>query len=279
MAEGRIVLRSIVKSKKFMSLNSDNVRLFYLLLIPFTDTNGRIEGDPDLVRAMIYPRRKDIEDFQITKLLSELVSAGLILWYESGDDWFIEIVKFREGQRNLRADREATPTIPGPDNTTGMIEGPRQCPKKIKAPKVADFPNPTQDPNKAPDVPDEFKQKTTPATNDGFDEFWTVYPKKVGKREAKKAWDKLKKERPPTPEIVAKVEALKTTEKWKKEGGQFIPNPATWLNAGGWDDELKTELFEKPPPKTESEQPKFCIKCRRRLEPDGSCSRCEEEMG
>ena len=31
-----------------------------------------------------------------------------------------------------------------------------------------------------------------------------------------------------------------TTAQWTKEGGQYIPNPTTWLNQGRWDD--KTEI-------------------------------------
>jgi hypothetical protein len=27
------------------------------------------------------------------------------------------------------------------------------------------------------------------------------------------------------------------SEDWTKEGGQYIPYPATWLNAKGWEDE------------------------------------------
>lgn len=29
----------------------------------------------------------------------------------------------------------------------------------------------------------------------------------------------------------------KTTEEWKKDNGQFIPHPASWLNSKRWEDE------------------------------------------
>lgn len=28
-----------------------------------------------------------------------------------------------------------------------------------------------------------------------------------------------------------------TTEEWKKDNGQFIPHPASWLNSKRWEDE------------------------------------------
>lgn len=92
----------------------------------------------------------------------------------------------------------------------------------------------------------EAKTETTPkapkgAGVEGFAEFWKTYPKKVGKDAAEKAWDRKVK----TPETIkAILEAVKTqasSDAWKKEGGQFVPNPATWLNAGRWKDEMPGE--------------------------------------
>ena len=71
-----------------------------------------------------------------------------------------------------------------------------------------------------------------------FDEFWKLYPRKVGKAAALKSWKKIK----PTAElferILTAVEAAKNSQQWQKDGGQYIPHPATWLNQGRWDDEL-----------------------------------------
>ena len=35
----------------------------------------------------------------------------------------------------------------------------------------------------------------------------------------------------------AEVNAQKLSRQWQKDGGQYIPNPATWLNQGRWEDE------------------------------------------
>ena len=73
----------------------------------------------------------------------------------------------------------------------------------------------------------------------GFDEFWIAYPKKIGKSAALKKWEGLKRtgRLPPTPELVSAVERQKTWEQWQKDEGQYIPNPATWLNQGRWEDQ------------------------------------------
>jgi hypothetical protein len=73
-----------------------------------------------------------------------------------------------------------------------------------------------------------------------FEAFWTAYPKKKNKGSAEK-WFKNHK---PTKELVDKmvemIEKQKNTIDWKKNDGQFIPYPSTWLNAKGWEDEIET---------------------------------------
>ena len=39
--------------------------------------------------------------------------------------------------------------------------------------------------------------------------------------------------------MIAAIAEQEKSEQWQKEGGQFVPNPATWLNQGRWDDEIR----------------------------------------
>ena len=72
-----------------------------------------------------------------------------------------------------------------------------------------------------------------------FDTFWREYPKKKSKGQARKAFDKaLKKTDFDT--IMTALRALKETKQWTKNDGEFVPYPATWLNAEGWEDEVKS---------------------------------------
>jgi len=70
----------------------------------------------------------------------------------------------------------------------------------------------------------------------GFDAFWASYPNKKGKQAAIKAWEHAKS-KPDHQIIIAAVERQKTWPAWIKDGGQYIPNPATWLNQGRWEDQ------------------------------------------
>lgn len=81
----------------------------------------------------------------------------------------------------------------------------------------------------------------------GFDEFWAAYPRKVGKKPAKAAWDKLKPDVQLVEQMIGAVETAKKTNQWCREDGRFIPNPTTWLNQGRWEDELQNDGQEMIP--------------------------------
>ncbi len=73
---------------------------------------------------------------------------------------------------------------------------------------------------------------------DGFSEFWSMYPRKVGKTAAHKAWIRAI-------EAGAKPETI-LAELRKQVPGyrdpQYTPHPTTWLNQGRWQDEPTLEF-------------------------------------
>lgn len=71
--------------------------------------------------------------------------------------------------------------------------------------------------------------------------FWKAYPKKVGKDAALKAWKKRNGTRPGIDAIIKAIEEQKRSDQWTRDSGQYIPNPATWINQGRWDDEVETQ--------------------------------------
>jgi len=77
---------------------------------------------------------------------------------------------------------------------------------------------------------------------DDFDAFWKAYPKKVAKADARKAWVQTKDVRPDITTLINAITANCKTESWMKNGGTFIPYPATWLRGERWDDELEVKL-------------------------------------
>lgn len=71
-----------------------------------------------------------------------------------------------------------------------------------------------------------------------FNTFWKEYPRKVSKGNAEKWFKRNKPDKYLVALMVEKLKVLKQSEQWSKENGKFIPYPASWLNAKGWEDEV-----------------------------------------
>jgi hypothetical protein len=71
----------------------------------------------------------------------------------------------------------------------------------------------------------------------GFMRFWSEYPaheRKVGKSACARLW-KRKKLEAITEQVIASLERCKASRDWTKNGGEFIPGPASWLNKTPWE--------------------------------------------
>lgn len=78
-----------------------------------------------------------------------------------------------------------------------------------------------------------------------FEEFWQRYPRKKDKGSALKAWGKLNVD----DEMWAK---MKNTWEWQiaefqQKDIKYVPYPATYLNAQGWESEPDQQTFAKAP--------------------------------
>lgn len=74
--------------------------------------------------------------------------------------------------------------------------------------------------------------------SDLFNQFWTAYPKHIAKQSAVKAFEKLKPDEKLLEAMLKAIARQKESKQWEKDGGVFIPYPATWLNQRRWEDEL-----------------------------------------
>lgn len=75
-----------------------------------------------------------------------------------------------------------------------------------------------------------------------FEEWYKAYPKKRGVGDARKAWNQTAKVRPPLEVMLKTLAVQKTSNDWLKDGGQFIPYPATYLRREQWADVEEVEL-------------------------------------
>jgi hypothetical protein len=75
-----------------------------------------------------------------------------------------------------------------------------------------------------------------------FNEFWSQYPRRVGRYKAEKCWQRM-----PERDKYLALEALalwKQTAQWNSGGGLFIPYASTYLHQQRWLDEPFSGAFE-----------------------------------
>jgi len=123
MARGRMVNREICMDRKISDLSCDLSRLAFTWLVSFADKEGRVRGDPAIVRSMLFPRRDDVTVEQVESYITEWADASLIVWYETHDDMWIWFPAFEKNQPGLRKEREPESIIPPLSDDCRILDG------------------------------------------------------------------------------------------------------------------------------------------------------------
>lgn len=86
---------------------------------------------------------------------------------------------------------------------------------------------------------DEFAKKAAErGTSADFERFYAAYPNKKNPGAAFKTYAKVTKIHPHA-KIMAGLDRALNSQEWAKDEGRYIPYPASWLNADGFDSEYK----------------------------------------
>lgn len=106
---------------------------------------------------------------------------------------------------------------------------------------------PSERPANAQQAPNVFSIETRrEITSSNFSAFYSVYPKKKNRADAERAFAKLN----PSAELFSKMMAALAWQTkqpdWVKDGGQYVPLPASWLNKRRWEDEKPLAQATRP---------------------------------
>lgn len=82
-------------------------------------------------------------------------------------------------------------------------------------------------------------------SDQGFEEFWSLYPRKAGKRAAQNAWRRLAPDPTLRARILAAVQAQRQSDGWCRDEGRYVPHPGRWLADRRWEDEAVPEANAK----------------------------------
>ena len=161
--------------------------------------------------------------------IEKLLEVGL--WEQADGGYLVSrYLQYQPPKSSVVAEREAARKRMSHARTNSQ-----RCSDDVRPNMERTSPNPVPVP-----IPKEEKTRSlTFAASDDFDRFWQAYPRRVGKQAALKAWRAALKRGAESELILAAAASYAASVSGADP--QFIAHPATWLNAGRYEDE--------PPPK------------------------------
>lgn len=220
-------------------------------------------GDLDGITPRMIARAAQW-DGPAEKLSTALIRAG---WLDESDDgklaihdWYEytgKLIDQRQAEKERSQRRRAAAAASANGNTDDQqtTDGqPQDGRRKAKGRVDQSRQDQTKESKDPPSPSGEGEAAGKSAIEVRFAEFWSAYPKKVAKQYALKAWKRLKPDADLHDRIMRAVDAQKRSEQWRRENGRYIPNPATWLNGGQWENETE-EVSDNAADRRDTQQP------------------------
>lgn len=238
MANGRMLQRKI-------SVNADIPRLVamvdaelgaghgayaaltYTWCIAHLDCEGRMHGDPVVVKSTVLTRIAAVTPEHVHAYLLAAARVGLVDYYEAEGDRWLAFPGFDANQPGLRKDREADSTIPGPETGNPVTNpGVGATPELLRSESGVL-------PDQLPPNRSERKRRERKADFD-FEAVYTLYPRKEGKARGLAALARSVKTQDQYDRLL--VAARNYAAKVRREGTetQFVKHFSSWVSC--WED-------------------------------------------
>jgi hypothetical protein len=228
------ILRDGILSSERIAMLSWAEEVFYRRLLSVADDHGRFHASPKLIRSACYPLQfEKVSDADIGKWTTACVAADLVSVYPAQDGKrYIQILRF--GQQVRAKSKFPDPLEGGCEQLLATDIRCDQVPANAHLVVVEDE-----------DVKHTSADASLPSR---FQDFWEAWPstdRRVAKAKCQEKWLARKLDRV-ADQIVAHVEAMKTSKSWK-DG--FEPAPLTYINQSRWEDGTpadggKSDMFE-----------------------------------
>lgn len=237
MAQKRMFNNSVVSSDSFLEMPDSSQNLYFHLSMRADD-----DGFVDNWKSIMRMTGKKEDDLKI------LISKSFILPFESG----ILVIKHWKLNNYIQKDRykETIHTsekalLTTDENNVYKLD--TNCIPSIEKNSIEknSIDNKIYGQNEGQNEgqnPLEEKIEVLERWETQFNEFYSLYPKKVKKQEVKKWFQKNKPSNELFSSMMNSLEQFRASKDWQKDGGQFIPYPSTWLNQKRWEDECVEEV-------------------------------------
>lgn len=260
MSRQRFIHPEIFESQDFLAL-SHGARLLFIGLFALADDHGRGRGGEMHLSGSVFPG----ESVPIRDWIGEVSARKLARFYEVAGSVYYDLPTWSKWQKPKYVADSKVPSFhagapiptssgpnpgqsgpesgPNPDTGSNRVVIGRGCNGDGLEQTCAPTARPARSRSlrKCDDIP-------------GFDAFWTQYPKRKDRAKAERAWRKLSPDDALQAVILAAIARQRCWPAWTKDGGEFIPHGATWINNRRWLDEEPTSL-----------QPQFSQKVERSM--------------
>ncbi len=162
-------------SEKLANVSAEAERLYWRLMT-HVDDEGRCEDNPKVIRGACLPLHDDVSSADVDATLDELDAEGLLVRYEIDGRRYLEVTGWKQ-----------KPRWPKPSRFPPSSDG---CPTRVR--QLSDD-RPTDAGTSSPELSRDDQQRANakrsavPFSAD-FDEAWSMYPRKVARLDALKAY-------------------------------------------------------------------------------------------
>lgn len=211
---------------KFMAgtrgLSANEVKVYISLLCRIYESNGPVANDPEVLATYC-----EVRPSSFGKALDRLVRLGKL--YLTDDDHLGNTTSDEEiSRRASRSEIAKRAAEKSAEKRQGKQRRPRADAKQTLS-YIEEEKEEERDTNVS--LPRAKRADLVPVSD--FEAFWSLYPRKVGKGAAEKAYAKAVKLT--TPDVLSEAAQALAAERNGKDP-QYTPHPATWLNQRRWED-------------------------------------------
>ena len=234
-------------------------RLLFIAMWNWADDYGRGTANLKELEGFAFPNDDDFKDssgntVHFSELVAEVSECFGVVLYEVDNRRYYEIPSWDTHQRNERRAKQSkypSPLVSG--HKAEMPEGVAEIPyKSTETPNISGAGTGEQgnrgtgeQGNRGTEIKDSLTGSADeplieaeiieePKSQNRFEEFWSAYPRKVGKQKAITKY-KAAINRATPEEIIDGAHRLANDPNLPEQ--QFIPHATTWLERNGWEDE------------------------------------------
>jgi len=239
----RIIRDELLHSERYWSV-SVSARIFFVHLMLVVDDTARFSGNNFSLRSACFPEQ-GVTPKALERMLAELISVDLVRTYDLDAARFIFIPRFRQRLRFLKS-KYPSPPIEVNDLVTEKTDH-SQSIVRLESDHSQTIDGRSEE-KRSRSKPRLNRRSPTSTTRSavaslddddgGFAAFWQAYPRHSNKQAALKAWSKLEPDASLQNRIAEAIDRQRASLDWQRDDGQFIPYPASWLNARRWEDEI-----------------------------------------